>query len=399
MKNTYFLPANILLPKKDFEKWSVVACDQYTSEPEYWKAVENTVGDTPSALNIILPEVYLKPDNTERINKINQNMAEYIENGVFEEINNTFVYLEREITGGKIRKGIVGLIDLNDYSYQKGSKALIRATEATVLERIPPRVAIRKDAKLEMPHVMLLIDDPNCSVVEPLENKTSFFTKLYDFDLMQNSGHIKGYSVDENTALEIQNALSALVEGSDDKLLFAVGDGNHSLATAKECYNLKKDENSRYALVEVVNIHDVSLEFEPIYRVVFGVNPKELISDFVNSLGGEYFGDDAQKFTCIYGEETKEISVKPNGKLSVATLQIFLDEYLKENKNATIDYIHGEDVVYSLSKNENTLGFIFEGMQKNELFDAIKQDGSLPRKTFSMGHAADKRFYIEARKI
>ena len=201
MKNTYFLPANILLPKKDFEKWSVVACDQYTSEPEYWKAVENTVGDTPSALNIILPEVYLKPDNTERINKINQNMAEYIENGVFKEINNTFVYLEREVTGGKIRKGIVGLIDLNDYSYQKGSKALIRATEATVLERIPPRVAIRKDAKLEMPHVMLLIDDPNCSVVEPLENKTSFFTKLYDFDLMQNSGHIKGYSVDENTAV------------------------------------------------------------------------------------------------------------------------------------------------------------------------------------------------------
>jgi uncharacterized protein (DUF1015 family) len=399
MKNTYFLPANILLPKKDFEKWSVVACDQYTSEPEYWKEVENTVGNTPSALNIILPEVYLKPDNTERINKINQNMADYLENGVFEEIKNTFVYLEREVTGGKIRKGVVGLIDLDDYSYQKGSKALIRATEATVLERIPPRVAIRKDAKLEMPHVMLLIDDPNLSVIEPLENKIGDFTKLYDFDLMQNSGHIKGYSVDENTALEIQNALSELVEGSDDKLLFAVGDGNHSLATAKECYNLKKDENSRYALVEVVNIHDVSLEFEPIYRVVFGVNPKELISDFVNSLGGEYFGEDAQKFTCVYGEETKEISVKPNGKLSVATLQTFLDEYLKENGNATIDYIHGEDVVYSLAKGENTLGFIFEGMQKSELFDAIKQDGSLPRKTFSMGHAADKRFYIEARKI
>ena len=399
MKNTYFLPANILLPKKDFEKWSVVACDQYTSEPEYWKEVENTVGNTPSALNIILPEVYLKPDNTERINKINQNMADYLENGVFEEIKNTFVYLEREVTGGKIRKGVVGLIDLDDYSYQKGSKALIRATEATVLERIPPRVAIRKDAKLEMPHVMLLIDDPNLSVIEPLENKIGDFTKLYDFDLMQNSGHIKGYSVDENTALEIQNALSALVEGSDDKLLFAVGDGNHSLATAKECYNLKKDENSRYALVEVVNIHDLSLEFEPIYRVVFGVNPKALISDFVNSLGGEYFGEDAQKFTCVYGNETEEISVKPNGKLSVATLQIFLDEYLKGNENATIDYIHGDDVVYSLAKGENTLGFIFEGMQKSELFDAIKQDGSLPRKTFSMGHAADKRFYIEARKI
>ncbi len=399
MKNTYFLPANILLPKSDFEKWSVVACDQYTSEPEYWKEVENTVGNTPSALNIILPEVYLKPDNTERINKINQNMSDYLENGVFEEIENTFVYLEREVTGGKIRKGIVGLIDLNDYSYQKGSKALIRATEATVLERIPPRVAIRKDAKLEMPHVMLLIDDPNCSVIEPLENKINNFTKLYDFDLMQNSGHIKGYSVDNNTALEIQNSLSELVEGSEDKLLFAVGDGNHSLATAKECYNLRKDENSRYALVEVVNIHDASLEFEPIYRVVFGVDPQALISAFVNASGGEYFGEDAQKFICVFGEETKEISVKPNGKLSVATLQTFLDEYLKENSGATIDYIHGEDVVYSLAKSENTLGFIFEGMQKSELFDAIKQDGSLPRKTFSMGHAADKRFYIEARKI
>lgn len=399
MNNTYFLPANILLPKGDFEKWAVVACDQYTSEPEYWKEVEKNVGNEPSALNLILPEVYLSADNSKRIEKINRTMTDYLENGVFREIENTFIYLEREVTGGKIRKGVVGLIDLQNYSYEKGSKALIRATEATVLERIPPRVLIRKDAKLEMPHVMLLIDDPKCTVIEPLEEKINGFEKLYDFDLMQQSGHIKGYSVDSETAEQIKTALSALVENTEDKLLFAVGDGNHSLATAKECYNLNKTEESRYALVEIVNIHDTSLEFEPIYRVVFGVEPEKFIENFVSDLGGEYFGTDAQKFTCVYGESKREISLKPTGKLAVATLQTYLDEYLKQNKNVSIDYIHGEDVVYSLCKAENTVGFIFDGMQKSELFDAIKQDGSLPRKTFSMGHAADKRFYIEARKI
>ena len=399
MKNTYFLPANILLPKSNFEKWAVVACDQYTSEPEYWKEVEKTVGNEPSALNLILPEVYLSADNSNRIEKINRTMTDYLENGVFREIENTFIYLEREVTGEKIRKGVVGLIDLENYSYEKGSKALIRATEATVLERIPPRVLIRKDAKLEMPHVMLLIDDPKCTVIEPLEEKINGFEKLYDFGLMQQSGHIKGYSVDDETAEQIQNALSALVENTEDKLLFAVGDGNHSLATAKECYNLNKTEESRYALVEIVNIHDTSLEFEPIYRVVFGVEPEKFIENFVTALGGEYFGMDAQKFTCVYGDSKREVSLKPTGKLAVATLQTYLDEYLKQNKNVSIDYIHGEDVVYSLCKAENTVGFIFEGMQKSELFDAIKQDGSLPRKTFSMGHAADKRFYIEARKL
>lgn len=399
MKNTYFLPANILLPKKDFEKWAVVACDQYTSEPEYWEKVENIAGNSPSAFNLILPEVYLLPDNSKRINKINENMSKYISDGVFEEIENTFVYVEREVTDGKTRNGIVGLIDLENYSYEKGSKALIRATEATVLERIPPRVAIRKDATLEMPHVMLLIDDPKRTVIEPLKEKIGDFKKLYDFDLMQNSGHIKGFAIDEITAKQIQTALSALVSDNNDKLLFAVGDGNHSLATAKECYNINKTESSRYALVEVVNIHDFSLEFEPIYRVVFGVEPEKFINNFVNDLGGEYNGSDAQKFTCVYGDNEREVSLKPTGKLCVATLQTYLDEYLKNDKNATIDYIHGEEVVYSLSKSENTVGFIFEGMQKNELFDAIKQDGSLPRKTFSMGHAADKRFYIEARKI
>ena len=391
----HFFPANVLLPKNNFEKWSVIACDQYTSEPNYWQAVKNTVGNTPSALNIILPEVYLSKDNSAAIAGINENMHKYLADGVFNTVEDTFIYVERTLKNGQIRRGVVGLIDLNDYSYIKGEKALIRATEATVLERIPPRVEIRRDAPLEMPHIMLLIDDKKQTVIEPLAEKVKAFKKLYDFSLMQDSGAIKGYAIDGKYAENLSNKLEALIENTDDKMLFAVGDGNHSLATAKECYAINKTENSRYALVEIVNIHDESLQFEPIYRVVFGVNPEQLINDFVEKTGGEYTGPDAQKFTCVYGDNVREISVKPTGKLAVATLQ----KYLDENPQGETDYIHGEDVVYSLAKAENTVGFIFDGMQKDELFDAIKQDGALPRKTFSMGHAADKRFYIEARKI
>ncbi len=390
-----FYPANVLLPKTDFEKWAVVACDQYTSEPSYWQEVEKTVVNSPSAYNIILPEVYLSKDNSARVAKINENMQKYLSNGVFSEVENSFIYIERTLVDGQLRRGIVGLIDLEDYSYKKGAKALIRSTEATVLERIPPRVEIRKNAPLEIPHVMLLIDDINETVIEPLAQKVDTFEKLYDFNLMQNSGSIKGYRVTGETAKSIQNALNRLIENKDDKMLFAVGDGNHSLATAKECYELNKTENSRYALVEINNIHEKSLQFEPIYRVVFGVDPKMLIEDFIEKSGGEYHGLDAQKFTCVYGDCVREISVKPNGKLAIATLQ----KYLDENPQGETDYIHGKEVVYSLAKKENTIGFIFDGMQKNELFDAVKLDGALPRKTFSMGHACDKRFYIESRKL
>ncbi len=395
----YFYPCDFLLPKSNFEKWAVVACDQYTSEPEYWQEVENFVGDEPSAFNLILPEAYLKSDNSARIEKINKTMKEYIENGVFDTVENSMIYLEREVTDGKIRKGVLGLIDLDEYSYEKDSSSLIRATEATVLERIPPRVMIRKGAALEMPHIMLLIDDPSETVIEPLSEKCDSFTKVYDFDLMQNSGHIKGYALNSETIAFIQEALAKLVENSDDKFLFAVGDGNHSLATAKECYNADKENNSRYAMVEVVNIHDYSLEFEPIYRVVFGVKPGELLNDFVATLGGEYEGTDAQKFTRVFGNETREISVKGTGKLAVATLQTYLDDYLKKNTDVKIDYIHGDDVVKDLSKKPNTVGFLLPTMQKGELFSTVVYDGALPRKTFSMGEAAEKRYYLEARLL
>ena len=397
MNDNLFLPANILLPKGGFEKWAVIACDQYTSEPGYWKNTEEFVGDAPSALNIVFPEVYLSRDNSAKIAEINANMKKYLDGGIFNTYEDTFVYVKRRLADGKVRRGIVGLIDLENYSCEKNSRTLIRATEETVAERIPPRVKIRKDAPMELPHIMLLIDDPEKTVIEPLDNETA--PTLYDFDLMQNGGHIKGVAIKGKAAEELQNRLAGLADRGDDPMLFAVGDGNHSLATAKECYRLNKTENSRYALVEIVNIHDSSLDFEPIYRLLFGVDPEEVINGFVDSLGGEYTGDDAQSFTCVYGENERQISVKPTAKLAVGTLQSYLDKYLKQNPNARIDYIHGKESLCELANAPNALGFIFDGMRKDELFPAVLQDGSLPRKTFSMGCADDKRFYLEGRRL
>lgn len=392
----FFSPADILLAKTDLTKWSVIACDQYTSEPEYWAETEKTVGDNPSALKIVLPEVYLSGDNSQRINEINRNMKEYLESDVFETLQNTMILTLRTLKNGAVRKGIVGLIDLEDYSYEKGSDALIRATEATVVERIPPRVEIRKDAILEMPHVMLLINDPKKTVVEPLTLNVEDYEKLYDFTLMQNAGSVKGYKIPDETVAEINRALETL-KNENDGLLFAVGDGNHSLATAKECY--KNHNGSRYALVEVVNIHDSSLEFEPIYRTVFGADPNALINAFVEAMGGEYEGADAHNYTCVFGDTETKLSLKAKSHLAVADLQIFLDEYIKANPQVKVDYIHGVENTKKVAIRENGVGFIFDGMEKSDLFPAVSADGSLPRKTFSMGCADDKRFYLEARKI
>ncbi len=394
---TPFSSADILLPKEHFENWAVIACDQYTSEPEYWQAVKECVGDKPSALNVILPEVYLEADNTESIEKINKTMQKYLGNGIFEEHKDCLIYVEREQSDGKLRRGIVGKIDLEQYDYRADANAEIRATEQTVLERIPPRVEIRRNAPLELPHVMLLFNDGEDKVFSHIEENKSRFEGLYDFELCCGGGHIRGYKIDKETEAGIYSLLYQIKRVSDEPL-FCVGDGNHSLATAKECYNLNKTELSRYALAEITNIHDTALEFEPIYRVVFGVNPKEIIKNFVDYCGGEYKGADKQEFVCVYGECEQKISVKAKAKLSVATLQKFLDEYLKEN-GGEIDYIHGESSLKKLALNENTIGFLFEGMKKSELFTAVANDGSLPRKTFSMGHADDKRFYIEARRI
>lgn len=398
MKSDRLLSADMYLPKQNFENWAVIACDQFTSEKDYWKSVEKTVGTAPSALRLILPELYLDDDREGRIAAINRTMDEYLQNGVLELHPDSMLYIERAVSGG-IRRGIVGLIDLENYDYHKGSRTLIRATEETVLERIPPRVEIRKNAALELPHILLLVDDPEKNLIEPLQDKKADFTKAYDFDLMLDGGHIAGYFISETEKARISDTLEVMTAGQDNPLLFAVGDGNHSLATAKACYEQAPNPLNRYALVEVVNIHDASLEFEPIYRVLFHVEPEQLLQEMQAALGGAYHGKDAQIFTYYYGNQSGELSLKPTAKLPVGTLQAFLDRYIQTHPTAVIDYIHGEASVKTLAAQPNTIGFLFDGMQKSELFPAIQSDGSLPRKTFSMGHATDKRYYIEARKI
>lgn len=392
-----FLPADILLPKADFEKWAVIACDQFTSEKSYWDEVEEIVGDAPSALRVTLPEIYLEDDKEGRIECINKTMQVYVEQGILAEYKNSMIYVERTQSDGTVRHGVVGKIKLSDYNYEKGSKALIRATEQTVVERIPPRVQIRKDAPIELPHVLLLIDDPQKTVIEPLSQKTENLKSAYDFELMQGGGHIKGWFVDEQNIESIGLAVDMLVANDEDKLMFAVGDGNHSLATAKECSLNSEYSEDKYALVEIVNIHDDSIVFEPIYRVLFGLDPMKVIAD-MKAHFGEYNGSDAHKFTLVFKDSEVTISVKPTSKLPVGTLQAWLDEYIRQN-NAKIDYIHGTDSVKTLCSDDNAIGFIFDGMRKDELFAAVRADGFLPRKTFSMGHARDKRYYIEARRI
>lgn len=415
-----FQTADILIPQNvDFTKWSVVACDQYTSEREYWEDVKNIVGDSPSTLNIIFPEVYLEDgDGDERIKKINATMEEYLQNGIFRELKDTFIYVKRTQPNGKTRHGIVGRLDLEEYDFSKGSQSKIRATEGTIIERIPPRQRIRKNAPLEAPHILILIDDREKSVVEPLESKINSFEKLYDFDLMKNSGHIVGYNVDETSKNEILSSLEKLSDkdafeakyGVKNKgvLMFAAGDGNHSLATAKTCWEeikkgLSEEEikthPARYALVELMNIHDETLEFEPIQRVIFDTEPKKLLDALVGHYNASYTDNGGQRIDYTYqGTEGSIYITETDSNLPVGTLQKFLDKYLAEN-GGRIDYIHGSDVVRNLAKEENTIGFMVDSMEKNDLFTTVIKDGSLPRKTFSMGEAADKRFYLECKKI
>lgn len=415
-----FKKANILLPKDaDMHKWSVVACDQYTSEPKYWEEVENIVGDAPSTLKITLPEIYLERENvSERIQKINDEMDNLLNANFFKTLSNSLVYLERTCSDGKVRKGIVGMVDLEDYSYEKGSQTLIRATEGTVLERIPPRVRVRENAKLELPHVMLLIDDEKKEIIEGLTDKVSSEDLVYDFDLMQNGGHIKGYKIPDNLTDAVFAGLEKLADKDNfeakynvkDKgvLLFSVGDGNHSLATAKACYeNLKKvlpkeeyeNHPARYALVEVVNLHSDALEFEPIHRVVFGVEPEKMIKEFKKFYDISTTAGEGQRIEYVYKDHSETLYIKnPKSNLAVGSLQIFIDEYIKSN-GGKVDYIHGDDVTKKLGSEPGNIGFLLPNMKKTDLFKTVILDGALPRKTFSMGHSYDKRYYLEARKI
>ena len=414
-----FKRANILLPKNvDMTKWSVVACDQYTSEMEYWDDVYKIVGDNPSTLKITLPEIFLEEsDVANRIEKINATMKEYIDEDIFEEYKNAMIYLERKQKDGRVREGLMGMIDLEDYSYEKGSQTLIRATEKTVIERIPPRLKVRENALLELPHIMILIDDEKKEIIENLKNKVNDEDKVYDFELMKDGGHIKGYKLNDETIDEVVDKLEGLTDRDyfenkynvKDKgiLLFAMGDGNHSLATAKANYeNLKKtmseeeylNHPSRYALVELVNLHSEALEFEAIHRVVFDVD----VDNFVAELNKYYdINEDGegQYFELVTKDSDKKLYItNPKSNIAVGSIQMFLDDYLKEHKGK-IDYIHGDDTTRNMGSKEGNIGILFDAMPKEELFRTVILDGALPRKTFSMGHSYDKRYYLEARKI
>lgn len=416
-----FRPAEILLPRDcDLGKWSVVACDQYTSQPEYWARVGQYVGKNRSALHLILPESCLEgPDVEQDIAEINLTMARYLKENAFTVHSDAIFYVERQLDNGRTRRGLVGMVDLEQYDYEPGSPALIRATEGTVLSRIPPRVAVRKNAPIELPHIMLLTDDPDGTVIEPLKDAVADMEVVYDFELMEHGGHIVGRKLTEKQMEQVADALCVLASSESfsaryktkdlPALLFAVGDGNHSLATAKESYERQKRLTppeqwpmlpARYALAELVNLHDESLEFEPIHRVVFDVEPEQLLSALIAAYPGAHYGPgEGHVLEYVYGGCEGSVTVpNPTAQLPVGTLQVFLDAYLKE-QGGRIDYIHGDDVTKSLAAQPKSIGFLLPAMGKDELFPTVIHDGVLPRKTFSMGEAHDKRFYLEARKI
>ena len=427
----------LMMPGKkvDLTKWACVACDQYTSQPDYWNSVEQIVGDAPSTLRLMLPEIYLeKPGEAERIVAIRKAMNDYMADGTLENRGEGFVFTRRTVDG-KVRSGLVVALDLECYDYSKGSTTLIRATEGTIVERIPPRLKIRDGAPLELPHILVLIDDDKKSVIEPIAEKLDKIEQLYDFDLMMNGGHVEGWLVnDEGMVTDVINALTALVDpntyGTEmPSLLFAMGDGNHSFATAKANWEKckaeltaeeRKDHPARYALVELENVHDDGIVFEPIHRVVFNVNVPEFLDRLKAKLAEQNGDCEIDFYACencmakakaaipegahvvpviIEGKEGLIVVKHPAAQLEVGTLQNALDVLLKETPGASIDYIHGADVVRELGSKENNIGFLLPPMQKSAFFRTVVFDGARPRKTFSMGEAHEKRYYLECRKI
>jgi hypothetical protein len=413
-----FRPADILIPKSGFEKWSVVACDQHTSEPEYWENTRDIVGDAPSTLRLVLPEAWLggEEDNARRVAAINARMRSALSGGLLRELPGALILVERTLTTGRTRRGLVGAIDLEKYDYAAGSESLIRPTEGTVLERIPPRVRIRRGAPLEIPHIMMLIDDPDDTVIGPAARRAESLEKLYDFELMQGGGRIRGFLADGTAAEEAAAALRNIEseehfaemygKGRGPVMAYAVGDGNHSLASAKRCWELIKAEltpaealthPARYALVELVNLHDESLGFAPIHRVVFGVDPEKLLGELFRYYPQASVGTGDPGAGYAYAGGSGSFCFGREG-LPAGLIGEFLDDYTAR-RGGSVDYIHGEDVARRLGMGSGAVAFLLPAMRKDELFSAVLRDGSLPRKTFSMGRAQDKRYYLEARKI
>jgi uncharacterized protein (DUF1015 family) len=408
-------PAQILLPAPGVkpETWACIACDQYTSEPEYWQKAFAAAGDAPSAIRLILPEYNLKNSET-LIPQIHRAMADYLAKGLLVPAADPgFILCERTIASGT-RLGLVCAVDLEQYSFEKGSLPLIRPTEQTITDRLPPRLKIRRGAPVELTHIMILIDDPERTVLEPLRAAKSSLRKVYDFDLMMGGGHLAGWAVDGSDQLEqVDRSLNALMDTKGEHpLLLAVGDGNHSLATAKAYWNeiresLGAEERethpARFALCEIVNIHDEALLFEPIHRIVTGTTREQVMADwrqYAADRGMSLQGEDGHRFTVVSadGEETVTVS-NPEGAIPCETVQKFLDDFLSRHPGAGIDFIHGEGSLRTLAGKPETVGFLLPEIDKGSFFKDVEKLGVLPRKTFSMGEADEKRFYMEAKKI
>ena len=406
-----FLPANILLPSQDanLSKWAVIACDQFTSQPEYWRKAAEFVGDAPSALNIVYPEAYLS-EGDQRIKKICTAMRKYLDGGILtQQVTGGFILVERQVSHGT-RLGLVGRLDLDQYEFTPGAQVEIRATEGTVLSRIPPRVKIRKDAPIETPHAMVLIDDAKKQLLEPLDAEKEKFRPLYSFDLMLNGGHIAAWAIEGAAATSLA-AKIAQMQSEAGGFFIAVGDGNHSIATAKTCWEElkktltpaeKKTHPARWTLVELGNLHDPSLVFEPVHRLITGPNTAELpqmFKDYLTKQGMKTAAGRDVVFTNGINDLASYSIDGLNGRLPVDLLQKFLDEYLQTHKGSDIDYIHGESSVKQLAKDKQAIAILLGALDKNTLFPAIAAGGVLPRKTFSMGEAEEKRYYIECRRI
>ncbi len=416
--NVGIKPADFLLPRDGVahETWACVACDQYTSQPEYWQNAAKLVGDAPSCLKMVLPECWL-PETEQRVPRIHQEMRDRLADGTLApKVKDGFVLVERTTENGA-RLGLVCVADLEEYDFT-GKKCLIRPTEETIRARLPARLAVRRGAPVESSHILMLMDDPARSVIEPLYALRDTLLLLYDFDLMQGGGHLRGWAITGDAEkAQLLSALIALKESlGEDPLLFAMGDGNHSLATAQAYWHevrasLSPEEQAahpaRYAMVELENIHDEALLFEPIHRVLKGVDAGALMADWAAYCAARGMGlhvdgvpQGAQTVQlCAAGTEATIAVSNPDGPIPAATLQQYLDDFLNRNPAVAIDYIHGDDVLRQLAAQENAVGFLLPPVDKNTFFEAINTLGILPRKTFSMGHAHEKRFYMECRAI
>lgn len=400
-------PFDILVPAvAEPEKFAVVSCDQFTSQRDYWEKLDEFVGDAPSALRLIFPEVYLEDgDYEERIRQINAAMYDYLDKGVFRTLKDSYILVRRQTAYGYTRLGIVAPVDLEDYSYEYPTEAVIRSTEGVVANRIPPRLKIRKDAPVELPHVILLLDDRDKTVIEPFYKKRDTLEKLYDFELNMHGGHLTGWRID---AAELDAVLDKYVEsikglyGKESTLVFAVGDGNHSLATARAYWkDVKKTltpeerENhpARYALVEIENLHCDGIVFEPIHRFVFGVDDSDFVLHMSTALKGK------GRLNMFTTNMNYSVAVSDNSVQAIADIQAAIDSYISAHPDASVDYIHGLDNLHAVADTSDGVAVEMPCIAKEELFGYVVEHGNLCRKAFSMGEAEEKRYYFEAKRI